>query len=170
MASHHHPASGFPMWINNVYLSLIIMSPLLPPRRTSSRDSGCSRARFSSIPLKLLLYNIFFPFLSLCFPFSTRSILHKEPEGRALLAENPAANGGDGVADQRGDPQRCATRKAPHARTTQIKTPYAFVEFAIEAQISTDGLVAGLESSEKVLFAVTDVVFVESEVGGKCHS
>lgn len=35
---------------------------------------------------------------------SSCSILHKEPKGGTLLAENSPANGGDGVPDQRGDP------------------------------------------------------------------
>lgn len=35
---------------------------------------------------------------------SSRRVLHKEPKGGALLAENAASDGGDGVPDQRGDP------------------------------------------------------------------
>jgi hypothetical protein len=33
-------------------------------------------------------------------------LLHQEPPCRALLAEDTAADGGDGVSDPRGNPQR----------------------------------------------------------------
>lgn len=35
---------------------------------------------------------------------SSCCVLHKEPKGGTLLAENAASDGGDGVPDQRGDP------------------------------------------------------------------
>lgn len=35
---------------------------------------------------------------------SSLCVLHKEPQSRALLAENPAPDGGDGVTDPGGNP------------------------------------------------------------------
>lgn len=37
---------------------------------------------------------------------STGGVLYQEPKGRAILAEDPLTDGGNGVTDQRGDTQR----------------------------------------------------------------
>lgn len=83
MLSHIHSDISLRLSIFEAHFELHV-------RKLLSRVDVCGLKRAVRKPLVVSL--------------SSRSVLHKEPKGGTLLAENSAPNGGDGVPDQRGDP------------------------------------------------------------------